>query len=200
MQRKYGIVLAAIIIALVAFSIVNTSYPGDREDGVRVQVYVYKNGRLVYYDPNDPATDNFLKLLYWLFATGSDDNSKLVVWNGNNYDPESSTIYQRDTGKGILGISSDNIAFSRDLNKFANYLWTSGLTISVDYNRMTITISGTINVNSNYTVNFVYLGTLIKEGGSYDSTMVLLFADKLSSPIQLNAGDSVTVVYKITLP
>lgn len=172
--------------------------------GITVKLEVYKNGKLVYVDNDDPSLKNFLGLLETLMDNDLDNDNQVIARDGLTDDLENWGIYLRDMGRAFVEISDGVATFSRtmyDLPGNIAQAWASA-TIQND-NELIIT--GSITVPNNMSITWVGLG-IRHTGGEDTATLntpngeLLLFADQLSTPISANAGDVVTVVYKIVLP
>ena len=201
--------LAVIIAALAGYMLGNIMatpdyYIGDYEGNVlRVELYVYRNGELIYYDPDDPATNNFLALLEALLDNDDDADDNVVARDGLTDNLEAWAVYMRDLGRAIVMVSNGTATFSRTMSDLPGTIWLNWATATIQNNELVI--SGTITIDAS--TNITYVGLAMWHAGTEDtatlgqaSNEILLFADELSSPISVKAGDVVTVVYKIVVP
>ncbi len=173
------------------------------DNAIRVELKIYKNGELVYYDPDDPATANFLRVISMFF--------KIIPYyvqlrNGTWFAFESSSVFLSSFGKTIIAVSDGSSPFSRTM---IDLPWTKKIYAYVDDAQITLdsietilTIIGTISINT--VMNITYTGLFIEyaEGDPYTTSgdEILVFADPLSKPIQANVGDLIIVVYRIVAP
>jgi len=122
--------LAPLLVALVAatgflagYQIGQPDYVIGEYDGnaMRVEVYLYKNGELVYYDPDDPATTNFLALLEAVLEGTNDAEDNVIRMDGTTYDLEYHiTTTFRDSGSTWVLVSNESSTFSRTMYTFTS--------------------------------------------------------------------------------
>ena len=193
--------LAIALLAIVGLSgfLAGHQYANNSQaldNAMHVELYLYKNGQLVYYDPDDPATYQFTALIAEFIAgdlvtVGKDTG-------GSSYAGIS------DTGQPGYVFVSYSQSYTYNYNMYglpASYdsgqISTGG--VSFDNTTKSVTFSATVNIQQNATIYGVGLYTALKNGNGAIVDFVL-FYDPLSNPITVHSGDVVTVVYKITVP
>lgn len=182
--------ISLIIVALLFIGVgasyktgyngVDERYPGT----LHIETYIYKNGRLVLYDPDDPPVKQFLVHIARGLA-GS-------VLFESRYD-----LY------GTIFITNDNIQYSYTLSAIPANRWEAQIT-QVNYidQNHAVEVSATITYDGSSPINITAYGLYINLHDKYGTTIYtdLVFYDVLDTPIQLNPGDSVTIVYKVSVP
>jgi hypothetical protein len=198
------VLLAGIVAALAAPSLAGGYLLGQNAGGpdtnglehaMRVSVYIYKNGELVYYDPDDPATKQLTQLIAELIAGNIVGGIHCI--GGGTMDK----IYSSNH-PGYVFVSYDNTPYSYTMyNLPNNYESASISTGGVTFNdsEKSVTFSASINIQTGGNITAVGLYTELRPD-AYTDCLILLFYDVLSAPIQVQAGDVVTVVYKIVAP
>ena len=166
--------------------------------GVKLVVQVHRvNGTTVTYTKEgDLVLLNFAKLLV-----------KAIV--GQN-DPDGDDDFMMTKGVAAIGTNSIGATFGRfwlgddpaPSVSLTDYNFTADIVFNVQDGD--ITISGnnmTIDIFGSYTVDTAFNVTEVGLVMPWDSVpdWVLLFHDVLPSPIQLNAGDGITVHYYIII-
>ena len=201
---------ALAIIPLVVLSFLGGYWAG-RPDylvgpyegrGIQVQLEVYKNGKLVYVDHDDPATKNFLLLFgSWLFVVTEGANGNVVKEDGTT--TNLNLVYDMSTlGSVVVEVSDGAGNFSRTMyvlpgNVYRALVSDSNVVVGDNF----IQVSGSITMTTSTNITWVGLSWVItSEANPQPNNMVLIFADELSTPIQVNANDVITVVYKIVVP
>ena len=217
-------VLAALLAAIAAVSVAGAYWaalarPGTSLEaprapggGLHAELYVYKNGELVYYDPDDPATDNLAYVMLALLDNSYDGPKKAVALDGTTHwwDEFVEDFY------GVV-LFGQLASFSRSLHNLDtvyaksivdevnSYVDSEGYHIVVGASWTVPTTAG-----QNYTITGVALaisaawdennqhGQPTSPGS--DSQIAILFADVLSQPVTLQPGDTIHVRYVITLP
>ncbi len=210
-----GRLLSAALIAVIAalgavggyyLGLGQASQPGYHTapyDGhaMRVELYVYRNGELVYYDPDDPAVNNMLYLLAEIIAGNVVSGFKSV------------------DGLVANRIANSNYAGTVFLNYDSSYTYSASMTglpalydsgtissggVTFDENTRSVLLSASVNVQQNATVYGVGIYTTLQVGTSGSNYVYnknfLLFYDQLEMPFNVTSGDVVTVVYKFTFP
>jgi len=188
------IILVALSGFLAGYNLGQPDYIVGPHNGnaMRVEVWIYRNGELVYYDPDDPAVNNAVYFLAALFMANPPDVTAL---GGAVIDPEANDYYQFGE-PGFILVSNDTSTFSRSMTTFQYYEMATFTDDAVALGANYIQISGSLTVAADMNITYVGLGTYVRP----TVYPILLFADQLSQPIQVAAGDVVTVVYKIVLP
>ncbi len=166
---------------------------GQYEHAMRVELYVYKNGELVYYDPDDPALYGFSKLLAELISGD-------VVGNLPNIEasPRNDII---GTGyPGYVFVAFDNTPYNYGMYQMPTD-YAEGRIASVAFLNETkaVQFSASITINEAKNITGVGIYTEYIAGGGV-TRHTLLFYDPLETPIQVNAGDVIAVVYRIVVP
>lgn len=179
---------------------------GPSEDrAFTVKVEVYRNGKLVFVDYDDPALNNFLNVISWMFLTYNEPG--VTDTSGNSLLPGTGQIQY--FGQAVVGISDDtSTSFSSNLIELpgVNVLKSivSDTSITVDTAGKSIQISGTITIPTSFTSFTVgWVGLYIDpwEDNTIDGDEILIFADPLGqNAFTAAGGDVITVVYKITVP
>ena len=193
-----GVLIAIVFVGILSLPNMQQNQPiTDNYDGhtMRVELYIYKNNQLVYYDPDDPAVKNFALFIAEIIAGSvtsgfvSTDGGTFGYIDGSNYD-------------GYVFVSYDS-AYSYNYaltNLPANY--ESGTIseggVSFDDNEKSITLSASINIQNGGNITGVGIYTYL-DVGTYNKYF-LLFYDDLTQPMQVSPGDVITVVYKIVVP
>lgn len=171
---------------------------------MRVELYLYKNGKLVYYDPDDPTLKNFLGFLEAVTDNDNNVDDDVTRIDGTLLDLESASTGLNNFGRAVVMVSDGTgVSFSRTMYNLPGNVYKA-IASSTIQNDNTLIISGTVTVSNNASITWVGLGTYMagaEDTITPDNTyVVLLFADQLSTPISVGAGDVVTVVYKIVFP
>lgn len=186
-----------LIIPLIAISFLAGYYHGRPDyilgdyDGnaLRVELYLYRNGELVYYDPDDPATKWFLMNIVEFMA--GDINSGMRNTNGGTYD-----YFVQVNKPGYVFVSYDTnynytyTMYALPASYESGQISSGG--ISYDDAGKAVTLSASINIQVGGNITGVGLY------GGYGPT--LFFYDPLPTPLSVSPGDVVTVVYKIVVP
>ena len=217
-----GVLIAIVFVGILYLPNMQQNQPIDGHT-MRVELYVYKNGELVYYDPDDPAVNNLAYLLAELLdydgaynapkgqrMDGSNTwgtigvcgtSSKPILIDGTNY------AYAEST-RGFIIAGQDEL-FSRQDYTLSDILAKSFLDefiINSTGTEITLTLGGSItypsDATSNYTVTAVGLGITACDPGTSISNAAswLLFKDVLNIPVTLQPGDTIHVRYVIHLP
>ncbi len=166
--------------------------------GIRVELYLYRNGELVYYDPDDPATKQFTQLIAELIA--GDQVSGILTVDGIS----TSNIAQ-SSRPGYVFISYDNVNYTYTMNTLPANIEIGQIgsgAVTFDDNQKSVTLSAVINIQlgGNITAVGLYTKLSMYTGSSAADRNILLFYDPLPTPINVQAGDVVTVVYRIVVP
>lgn len=189
-MNKVRLIIALIVMALLFigtstsyYTSVNERYPGT----LRIETYIYKNGKLVYYDPDDPPVRQFMVFLSHGLVGTTADNS-----------------YVDFLGHGVIFITSDNIEYSYSLSTIPANRWEAQVSQLVYRDQEhAVVVSATIIYDGGGPVNITAYGlyTHYKSASfSYSYSDKLVFYDVLQQPLQVNNGDAVTVVYKVSIP
>lgn len=196
-MRGWILVTAALVIGLATGYLLLSTPQGGMEsmdqaspDGIQIALYIYKNGELVYYDPNDPPTKNFMIYIANVLA-GKDLAGNGVDINGNQ-----KAVYDV-TGYGYIFASASTTSYLYTMYSLPDSRWEaqiqSGDVVFLDANK-TLVIAGNVIFDTNTTIQSVGLYSSL-----YYGTFLMLY-DVLSSPVQVNTGDALTIVYRITAP
>lgn len=221
-KRNKLITALALLVVTLSFLTVITSTPATKhtipvkpatppdykttnynDHAIRIELYIYKNNQLIYYDPNDPAVNNLLGLIAELVAGNVlNQNNNIAKDSGG-----SGLNYIDNTDRaGLMFLNFDSgYTYSKNLYLLPQDIETgyiSGGGVSFDENSKTVTLSASINIQSNATIYGVGLYTILQtnNGIALSNRNYLLFYDPLSTPINVTAGDVITVVYKISAP
>ena len=221
-----GVLIAIVFVGILSLPNMQQNQPiTDNYDGhtMRVELYIYKNNQLVYYDPDDPAVNNLAYLLAELLdydgtydpptpqrMDGTASWNPAAVCGASNYPiVRGGTSYgNAETTRAFVVAGQDQL-FSRQDYTLSNVLAMSFLDefiINSTGTEITLTLGGSItypsSATSNYTVSAVGLGvTSCDPGNSIDaSASWLIFKDVLSTPVTLQPGDTIHVRYVIHLP
>ena len=203
--RRLLLILPIIIV--VGVGLVAQGPWATRENseynGIRVELYVFRNGELVYHDPDDPAVENLGRIIAELVAPTQGWSIKAS--DGTLYNFIDTAEYaDRD---GIIIISDDiQSTFNRTMYAVPEgtqtYSATPSVSVTYDENGVYVTISASFTVSSPMNITWTGLyaswDTSLTSGGA--DKYFLLFADKIDPPVQVNPSDTITVVYKIVLP
>ena len=168
---------------------------GNYEDhAMRIEIYIYKNGELVYYDPDDPAVTNFL---LWL-ANEMGVDTTMTTRSGGAYNPD---LPYGDFKNVLAAVADGTGPFARNMytlpgNNYYTSVAADAITISDNY----IQFSASININANTTITWVGLYGDIDNPTNWDGDEILIFADPLDNPFNVTSGDVITVVYKLVVP
>ena len=200
-RSKTLAVYAAIIVAgLVAgyglhALLAPSNMPWQAQGLAVVKLEVYKNGQLVYEKTDDPATDNLLQILKELSGTGgSFTDTSGTTWN---------SFETTTTGSRVAVSDGTGVAFSRSMYVLPGTVYRSSNPVTVTVNDGTIIFSGTVTLTTTTNITWVGLELGLDVATSDSTTSLkwfLVFADEVNPPIQVNANDVVTVVYKIVWP
>jgi len=212
-KRRLLAIPIVILVGLAMGLAYWQAQPAQQAQAVRVSLYIYKNGELTYYDPDDPATENLAKMLLLMLDDSYSATFKPVDMNGQSY----SGYYENyDDLKGVIVFGNDPTASRGSYTLSQVYYMT--LPDEYDYisnqTGVYIIVGGTWTVpataTQNYTLATVALGTGNVEGSPGDGTgrasdpgkggTILLFIDQLSQPIEVHPGDTVHVRYVISFP
>ena len=166
--------------------------------GIQVQLEVYKNGELVFIDYDDPATKQFTQLIAELIA--GDQVSGILTIDGIS----TSNIGQ-SSRPGYVFISYDNVNYTYTMNTLPANIETGQIgsgAVTFDDNQKSVTLSAVINIQlgGNITAVGLYTKLSMYTGSSAADRNILLFYDPLPTPVSVQAGDVVTIVYKIVVP
>jgi len=210
-MKKFLVVLLVVLLAGASLGLMLR--PKQVKSGmvtVTLVVEQYRQGKLInrIIEEKDPFNQNFANLLAGLFTncggvqktismtdTGGTARSFLLRGgaDANLYD-----LYA--TGNSIL-IGSATTSFSLSNYALATQVASaasSSPTESVIGNSINITISASFSISSAVTITEVgYARNLNDYGGT--TRTILLMRDVLSTPINANAGDTVTVNYIIRI-
>ncbi|MEB3861466.1 MAG: hypothetical protein GSR84_04510 [Desulfurococcales archaeon] len=163
---------------------------GDYQgQGIRIELYLYKNSKLVYIDYDDPATKWFLMNIVEFMA--GDINGGMTSTSGTSYD-----YPVQNNRPGYVFVSYDtNYNYTYSMYALpssyeAGQISSGGLTYDDTSKAVTLSASINIQVGGNITGVGLY--------GGYGPT--LFFYDPLPTPLSVSPGDVVTVVYKIVVP
>ncbi len=186
----------SVIIMLVVASGVFTFYNTNTNAGnkLQVQLFIYKNNKLVYYDEDDPATKQFLLLIGEIIAgdliSGFTDTNgaKHVYIDGSN---QPAYVFVTDQPQAYV-FTMNALPSNHVDGKITQYY--------VDYEEKSISFAGSIIINQNTTIRGVGIYSLMKVDGQQTPQQFLLFYDPLQQQINVTAGDVITVVYKISVP
>ena len=189
-----GLIAIAIIIALVTIDIAIVIHSDEIETHeVGVEVYIYRNGELVYRKIGDPVTLNFVHLFTIMAGAGG-----VII----NEEGETWTGYETFDDKGSkVCISNGTGSFGRNMNILPGTQLCSSSPISVNVvendNRLELIFSGTVNVDRD--MNITWIGLYLKLAkNSCKSKFFLVLADQVD--MQVQAGDTITIVYKLVFP
>ncbi|BBC20959.1 hypothetical protein [Aeropyrum globular virus 1] len=173
---------------------------------LQAELYIYKNGELIHYDPDDPSTQNFVVAVASLLA------GDLIYYDTNNIYPDMVDI----TGAKIDRIDGTfypaYIFINYDSAYTYNYtmyllpgaydfaeVGTGGL--QFDSSTKSFILSASIVATQSGTVYGVGVYSRLSINSSNATKDALMLYDDLgANAFAVNANDVVTVVYKITLP
>ncbi len=199
MQKHKLLAIALLTIVAISGFLAGqqTASNNSLENAMHVELYIYKNNQLIYYDPDDPATKQLAMLIAEIIAgdinagiadtAGNVNNDKITDTNKPGY------VFVNYDSTYTYSYTLANLPSAYDYGQIS----TGGL--SYDDASKSITLSATVNVNQTGTIYGVGLYTSLF---SYENGLqnYLLFYDELSTPINVTAGDVVTITYKIVLP
>ena len=197
MKRRllYAIPLLAAIALAAGLGGYMAGQNQTADHAMRVEVYVYKNGELVYHDPDDPATDNFINIIYSI-ASGPQTMTKT---DGTTFSGVDTLRY----GSRVAVSNGAITAFTREMYALPGTVWYSASPLTIQKNSNELIMSGTVTVDTATNITWVGLEFLTDPGTTVDTTTgywILVFADPLDQPIHVQQGDVITVVYKIVFP
>ena len=210
MSRKRFVALGSGIVAVIAVALVvlNVGTPAGMvagpHDSMRtslgvklvIQVHHADGSTQTYVKEGDLVMKNFANLLINMMIMGTQDPDGDYTF----VNTAGSSTYAVDFNEGTTAvIAIGNGTTTPTLN---DYNLSSEVVsfpvqdadIIINGNNMTIDIFGSYVVNNAVNVTEVGLATLLTNAGR-----VLLFHDVLPSPIQLNAGDGITIHYYINI-
>ena len=193
-----GISGAALLITAMLLLGLGLPSNSSGNDGLHVELYVYKNGVLVYHDNDDPATKQLAGILVEII-TGS---GTFKSTDGMDF------VKIADTNKpGYMFVSFDpSYTYTYGMNALPSSYASAqivGNNVVFDDVNKAIQLAASITVSQNATIYGVGLYTtlgVVTAGNALYTKNVLLFYDPLDEPISVNQNDVVTVVYKIVLP
>ena len=202
-KRKLLMAPLLVIVALAGFTAGHymqntvTDAGNQLEHAMRVELYVYKNGELVYYDPDDPATKQFTMLLAEIIAgdvvSGFTDTSGVArTYIGNSNRPGYVFVSYDPTYTYSYGMSSLPSSYEEGQ--------ISSGAITFNDAEKSVTLSASINIQIGGNITGVGLYSDIYADGNTYVRSFLLFYDPLDQPISVQSGDVITIVYKIVVP
>ncbi len=201
-KRRLLLAPVLLLVALAGFTAGlhtqnSTDAAGQLEHAMHVELMVYRNGELVYYDPDDPATIGFLQVLAEVIAS---DIAPAISASGG------ATLTKFATGDpvypGKMFVTTTNTAYSRDMVDLPTNRIDASISEAKIINNSVI-FTASFTVDSNITIYGVGMYASLDSitgstsGSRYD---VLLFYDPLAQSLSVASGDVITVVYKIVVP
>ena len=162
---------------------------------------VYYNGELVYTKVRDPPLENWARTLA---AILTNQGQTLVDIGGTGYVLNHGDGNDALVGKTCSYASAPPLVVAGSLSADVTpslYTFDTYYTAQISQanagwqnGEFVITLKGVIDFTSNDTINAVGLAIQPVIGGK---RTILVFADKLSSPISVTASDSMTIIYEI---
>jgi|GEM_PF-4927074 len=188
-MAKPLLVLPAIAILALELALVGVAVQPAQHTGF-AQLYIYKNGKLIYYDPDDPPVNNFPYLLT-AFFTGSPNNPFTAHdTQGNN-----KKVVETSSGTPLIYLLTSNIQFIPDLYNIPS---DNAINRTIDSNNYlvdenTFTIYASISYTNTGSDNITLYGS------AYACCNIIYFMDNWDTPITLETNDTITVQYVFTL-
>lgn len=174
---------------------------GYEGQGIRVELYVYKNGELVYYDPDDPATENLGYIIAELIAPTQGWGIKSTDGLTYNF---IDTGYNVERDGAIVVSNYTSTSFDRAMYALQSVVYTATPSVSVAYDNNGVYVTISASFTADKSINVTWVGLYANWDSSSSSGGVdkyfMLFADPVNPPVQLNSGDTITIIYKIILP
>ena len=199
MQAKKLLAAPILVLALLggflagySTSTGNTSQA--LENTMHVELYLYKNGKLVYYDPDDPTTANMLNI----FVEMAKNAGQFTARDGSTFNGIDTQL----TGSMVCA-SNGTATFTRNMHVLPGTEWCSSTPLTVTINGNELIMSGTVNIAS--TTNITWVGLYLKTdsypaSNGFTGRWFLLAADPIDQPIHVNSGDVISIVYKFVFP
>jgi|GEM_PF-4830215 len=202
------ILIVPVIFGLSFFNTSKMNHPEQNNNygtdnlAIKISLKIYKNGRLVYYDPDDPPVVQLFRSIAEMLGASNYIDSDMSYKGWFTDEPysfivlvNSNTLYSK--GLTYSQISSNVIKSDSIKQQDIGYFVKTGdlvlvLTKSIIINSQTkIYGTGLVLHAREY---WYYYG----EHNAYHD--LLLLYDYLNTAIDVNVGDVVTVVYEIHLP
>jgi len=193
-------VLAAIVGGYMLGATQNQQAP-QPDNAMHIELYVYKNGRLAYYDPDDPVTTNFLHLLEAILDNDNDEYDTVTFMDGSKLDLEdaANTQLYEVGGAGVV-LSNAAVTFDRSMTQMPGEI--AVIQVHADVVGSALQFTGTWTSNMTTNITSIGLVWMLDDHKSVNdpSNTALILVDTLQQPLTVNNGDVVTVVYKIVFP
>jgi len=175
---------------------------------IKVGLRIYKNGELVYYNPDDPISVEWLKavanVVFRSPDFGKTYNYRTIDGSEHNWlniDDATNTRPCIALGNGTTPASPYDYRLENELLK--KCLGANNVLVNDTGTRYEIYLRYTFTVTENYTISEAgyELYTYVGNAGSRDNFNYgyLLVARDTFDPIQVNAGESISVEYVIVL-
>ena len=200
-KHKLLVIPLLAIIAISGFLAgqqLSTTPSNSLENAMHVELYIYKNGKLIYYDPDDPAVVGLLSVLAEVIAS---DVAPAIVADGG------ATFSKFATGDpdvpGYVFLSEANITFDRNMTNLPANRIDVPISGAQIVNLDTLSLTATWTANTTVTIYGVGIYAGLDEYDAATTLLqrnVVLFYDPLAQPITLNPNDVITITYKIIAP
>ena len=200
---KRSILSISIILVMIPFALGFgvSQWSNDMRYG-RIELLIFKNDNLIYYDRDDPATYNFALFLATFLAEEESqwEGRDIVAIDGSILDEY---FYAVSVKSGTINphiiISDTNTTITRSTYNLPGNVIHLNTSVSVidDGTNLIVAVSASYTYTVASTLAVVGLEAYF-DVGFYKE--VLFFADDVNPDIAVNANDTVTVVYRIILP
>lgn len=191
-MAKPLLVLPAIAILALELALVGVAVQPAQHTGF-AQLYIYKNGKLIYYDPDDPPVNNFPILLISMLAGSQNNPYNAKKTDGSTFKDAEKT--SSTGGSPHLYFIAYDFEYDPNMNQVpcgsspCNNTHVA-VDLNPDYTNNKLYITATFTYNDS-TANITYYGVALVT----DSINIMWFIDKFNTPITMHANDTITIEY-----